>query len=335
MSVKTNLPPTPLPAAAPTADPLAASLHVLQLEGTLYCRGEASAPWSIAIPGLEGCLNFVVVTSGRCWLMLEGRRYLMEQGSLALLPHPLPHTLCSDPDLVPDDLFSLPITQLSDKLQALHHGGGGEVTRTLYGVVRFDQQAARYLMKQLPPVVRIDSWEEDTGQWLQSTLQLIAREARDLRPGGDIVITRLADILVIQAIRAWLDGTRDAERGWIAALRDANIGQSLALIHDRPAADWSVAGLARAVGMSRSAFAARFTHLLGCAPMAYVAEWRLNLARGRISGTGDTLSDIALAAGYQSVAAFSRAFRRQFGASPGSFRAAGRTPLNDPVVRLS
>lgn len=311
----------PLPALPPVSDPLAASLHVLQLEGTLYCRGEFTAPWSVAIPRLEGFLTFAVVTSGRCWLVLDdGTRYRMEQGSLALLPHGQPHVICSDPDLPSDPLFSLPIERLSDRLEALSYGGGGDLTRTMYGVVRFDRQAARYLMKQLPPVVRIDVWEDDTEQWLQSTLQLITREARDLRPGGDIVITRLADVLVIQAIRNWLDSTVGVERGWIAALRDPHIGQALALIHHTPGADWRIAELARRVGMSRSAFAARFTHLLGCAPMAYVAEWRLNLARGRIAATRDTLPEIALAAGYQSAAAFSRAFRRHFGAPPGSFR---------------
>ncbi len=112
-------------------------------------------------------------------------------------------------------------------------------------------------------MLQIDSWDDDTSIWLQSTLRFIAREARALRPGGETVITRLADVLVVQAIRSWLDSAPEAKRGWLAALRDDQMGRALALIHRAPERDWSVASLAKEVGMSRSAFSARLTELLG------------------------------------------------------------------------
>lgn len=319
--------PYPNPNLPDDTDPLGASLHLLRLEGTLYCRGELTAPWSIAIPHLEGLLTFLVVTMGRCWLVLDSEVPLrMEQGSLALIPHGTPHRICSEPDLTGVPLFDIPVDKVSDRFEVMRHGGGGEMTRTMYGVVRFDHVAARHLISHLPQVVRIDSWEDDAGAWLQSTLRFIAREAASLRPGGETVITRLADVVVIQAIRAWLDAAPEADQGWLAALRDPQIGRALAMIHKDPGANWSLEGLARAVGMSRSSFSARFTMMVHSAPMAYLTDWRLNVARARIAETRDPQATIALDLGYQSEAAFCRAFKRQFSVSPGSLRSGKSEP---------
>jgi len=303
------------------SDPLAASLHLLRLEGTLYSQGALTAPWSIAVPRLDGLLNFLVVTTGRCWLVLDGHDPMrMEQGSLALIPHGTPHRICSDPELPAVPFFDIQVDKVSERLEVMHHGGGGELTRMMYGCVRFDHIAAHHLISHLPQVIRIGSWEDDTGDWLQSTLRIVAREAAQLRPGGETVITRLADVVVIQALRSWLDTAPEAHSGWLAALRDPQIGRALALIHARPGADWSVDRLARAVGMSRSAFSARFSATVGSAPMAYVTHWRLSIARNRIAETAEPLAVIAQDLSYQSEAAFCRAFKRHFAISPGSLR---------------
>lgn len=191
----------------------------------------------------------------------------------------------------------------------------------MYGVVRFDHAAAQYLIALLPLVLHIDSWDGDTDGWLQSTLRLISREASALRPGGETVITRLADVLIVQAIRSWLDSAPEASRGWLGALRDEQIGRALvAIIHRQPEREWSVAALARKVGMSRSAFAARFTGLVGESAMRYLTRWRMQLARSRIQETPEPLSVIAARFNYQSEAAFCRTFKRIFGVPPGSFR---------------
>lgn len=302
-------------------DPLGETLHLLRLTGMLYCRAELTAPWGVAIPAMDNHMMFQVITSGRCWLELEGEEpRLLQQGSLTLIPHGSAHSLRSDPATECLALEDIPVDRLSDRYEIMNHGGGGDLTRATYGVVQFDHVAAHRLVAQLPKIVRLDSWDADDGGWLQHTLQLMALEAGTLRPGGETVLTRLADILVIQAIRSWLTGAPEAQTGWLAALRHDQIGKALALIHKYPEREWSVASLAREVGMSRSNFSARFSTLLGEPVVRYLTTWRMQLAHKRIEQTSESISTIAQNLGYQSDAAFCRAFKRQFGASPGRFR---------------
>jgi AraC-like DNA-binding protein len=311
----------PEPLLPEPADPLAETLHMLRLTGTLYCRGEFSAPFAIEIPKLDGVMTFLVVTSGRCWLkVMDGEPRLLEQGGLALIPHGVPHIVSSDPKLSAVPLFDLPIEKISDRYECMRHGGGGALTRTMYGVVRFDDVAARHLVKLLPQTIHFDGCNDDTGGWLQSTLAFIASEAASLKPGGETVITRLADVVVIQAIRAWLETSPESDQGWLAALRDRQIGRALALIHKAPEREWSVAALSKEVAMSRSAFSARFTDLVGMSPGRYLTDWRMQVARTRLLDSADSVTVIAGELGYQSEAAFCRAFKRTFDASPGSFR---------------
>jgi AraC-like DNA-binding protein len=196
------------------------------------------------------------------------------------------------------------------------------LTHLTCGLVRFDHVAGQQLIALLPKILQIDTREEEEGSWLQSTLRFIAREARELRPGGETVITHLADILIIQAIRSWLDSAPDANRGWLAALRDRQIGRALAAIHREPQKAWSVASLAREVGMSRSGFSARFSQLVGDSAMRYLTRWRMQLARAQLGEESVPLGVLAERLGYQSEAAFCRAFKREFGVSPGSLRQA-------------
>ncbi len=312
------------PRLPPTGDPFGETLHLLRLTGTLYCRAELTAPWGIDIPDLEGLMAFLVVTEGGCWLEVEGaepRR--LQRGSLTLIPRGTRHSVRSSPQAETEPLFDLPVEHISDRYEIMRHGGGGEITQAMYGVVRFDHAAAQYLIALLPAVLHIDTWDGDTDGWLQSTLRLISREASALRPGGETVITRLADVLIIQAIRSWLDSAPEANQGWLGALRDEQIGRALAIIHRQPEREWSVAALAREVGMSRSAFAARFTDLVGVSAMRYLMRWRMQLARSRIQETSEPLSVVATRFNYQSEAAFSRTFKRIFGVPPGSLRRSG------------
>jgi AraC-like DNA-binding protein len=153
-----------------------------------------------------------------------------------------------------------------------------------------------------------------------STLRFMAAEAREPRPGGETVITRLADVLVILAIRAWIEQDPLARTGWLGALRDRQIGRAITLIHRDPARAWTVANLASEIAMSRSAFAARFTALVGEPPMHYVTRWRMLVALTWLKEEGATIGELALRLGYQSEAAFSRAFKRFTGTSPGAIR---------------
>lgn len=305
----------------PLSDPLGEVLHMLRLTGTLYCRAEMTAPWGLIMPELIDSMMFVIVTSGQGWLQMgDEEPQPVPQGSMVLLPHGESYRLLSDPDADAEPLFDIPVEKVSDRYEIMRHGGGGAVTRATAGVVQFDSVAAKRLVSLLPPVLRIDAWDGDSGDWIRSTLSLIAREASAMRPGGETVMTRLADILVIQAIRAWLDRAPEANLGWLAALRDRNIGRTLALMHRQPGRDWSVAELAGEAGMSRSAFSARFTQLVGQPAAQYLAQWRLHLARAQLLEGGESVGAVARRAGYQSEAAFGRAFKQFFGVPPGSLR---------------
>jgi AraC-like DNA-binding protein len=313
--------PRPDPKLPPSADPLGETLHLLRLTGTLYCRAELTAPWGVDLPPMEGCMMFHVVTAGRCWLEVEGEEpRLLQQGSLALVPHGAGHRIRSDPKARVEPLFDLPVEKVSERYEIMRHGGGGEFTHTICVVARFDHAAAEHLLALLPKVLQLDAWDHDEGGWLQSTLRFISREAKELRPGGETVITRLADILVIQMIRSWIDSAPEADRGWLAALRDRQVGRALTAIHRAPERGWTVESLAREVGMSRSAFSARFTDLVGEPAMRYLTQWRMRLARAHLRETSEPLSVVAERLGYQSEAGFCRAFKRVFGAPPGSVR---------------
>ena len=310
-----------MPPEFPTGnDSLGEVLHLLRLTGTLYCRGEFTQPWAIDIPALPGMMSFIVITSGKAWLELEsGESRLLEPGTLTLIPHGRPHRFKSDPSARAQPLFDIPVEKVSEHYQIMRHGGGGELTQSTYGAMSLDHVSAERLIAALPPVLQLDSWEEDSS-WLQSTLRLIAREARSLRPGGETVITRLADILVIQTIRAWLETAPEAQQGWFKALRDPQLGRALAVIHRNPEMEHTLISLAACAGMSRSLFAARFTQMLGEPAMRYLTQWRMKLAHRRLQETSEPLSVLAAEVGYQSEAAFCRAFKREFGMPPGAVR---------------
>jgi len=143
-------------------------------------------------------MMFHIVTAGHCWLEVEGDEpRLLQQGSLTLVPHGNGHCIRSSPEDEVVPLFDIPVEQVSDRYEIMRHGGAGELTHLTCGVVRFDHVAGQQLITQLPKVLQIDSWADDEDSWLQSTLRFIAREARELRPGGETVITHLADILII------------------------------------------------------------------------------------------------------------------------------------------
>jgi AraC-like DNA-binding protein len=168
-------------------------------------------------------------------------------------------------------------------------------------------------------------------EWMQSTLRLIAAEAAALHPGGEAVITRLSDILVIQAIRAWIARDPAGQTGWLGALQDPRIGRAMSLVHRDPAGPWSVATLARASAMSRSAFAARFTELVGEPVMRYVTRWRMHVALDWLQQDDASVAELAARLGYDSEAAFSRAFKRTVGMSPGAARRCPPDRLQEPV----
>jgi AraC-like DNA-binding protein len=307
----------------PPADPLGEALHLLRMNGAFYCRSELSAPWGMTLPPMPAYLWFHVITLGRGWLEAgESDARLLQPGELALVPHGAGHRLRSEPGVPAPGVLELDREQLSDRYEILRHGGGGAPTTLICGAVRFDHPAARNLVEILPEILHIEGSSSPGMEWLQNTLRLMAAEARALRPGGEAVITRLGDILVIQAIRSWIENDPAAQTGWLAALQDRQIGRAISLIHRDPARPWTVASLADELAMSRSSFAARFTELVDEPAMQYVTRWRMHLALDSLKHDGATVAELASRLGYRSEAAFARAFKRVIGVSPGAVKRA-------------
>jgi len=303
------------------ADPLAEALHFLRMDGAFYCRSELTAPWGATLPPMPGYLWFHVVTSGGGRLETgEMPARVLEAGDLALVPHGEGHVLRSEAGAPAPGILSLEREQVSDRYEIIHHGGGGPPTTLICGAVRFDHPVARNVVDILPDIVHVDASSSPQTDWIQSTLRLMAVEARELRPGGEAMITRLGDILVIQAIRSWIETDPAARTGWLGALKDRQIGRAISLIHRDPARAWTVASLADELSISRSAFAARFTELVDEPAMQYVTRWRMHLALSALRDEGVTVAELAARLGYRSEAAFARAFKRVIGVPPGAVK---------------
>lgn len=307
-----------------TPDPLGEALHALRMSGTFYCRSELTAPWGLELPAEPESMWFHVVTAGDCWLEVAGEEpRRLHQGDFALVPHGQGHLLRGAPGAPAPLVTGLAYDYASDRYAILRHGGGGAFTGVVCGTVRFGHPAARHLVALLPSTIVVEEWPGSSSpeaDWMRSTLRLIAAEGQRLRPGGEAVITRLSDILVIQAVRAWIAADPAGQTGWLGALRDPRIGRAMSLVHRDPAQPWSVASLARETAMSRSAFAARFTELVGEPVMRYVTRWRMQVALDRLRSDDVPVAVLAADLGYVSEAAFSRAFKRMVGISPGAAR---------------
>src|SRR5262249_9413210 len=248
----------------PVSDPVGEALHFLRMSGTFYCRSEFSEPWALALPPMKNCLILHVVTRGRSVLEIAGAPHgFIEPGALTLVPHGRGHVISSATGLPASKLFEIPRQLLSDRYETIRLGGDGERTTMICGVFQFDDFAAQQLTSLLPDLISVSTWATPQAQWIQSTLQMMAAEALAMNPGGETVITRLADILVVHAIRHWLTHSNSKRTGWLGALRDRHIGPVISKVHRGPTRRWTLETLAAEASMSRSAFAARFTELVG------------------------------------------------------------------------
>lgn len=300
-----------------SSDPLGQALYQLRLNGSLYCQSDLYAPWGLEMPEMPGHMMFHIVMSGECWLSAgQQASVLMPAGSLALVPQGEGHSIFSAQGIDCTPLFDVPITQISERFELMRHGGDGDHTSLLCGVISFDQVAGAKLIAQLPHVFVLGAEEGRQSSWLRSTLQLITSEAENVSLGGETIMAHLADIIVIHAIRHWVETSAQAQAGWLGALKDPKLGKALVAIHNQPEKSWTVDQLAQAAGMSRSGFSARFTEIIGTSVKQYLTHWRMTLARAKLTTHNIPLGDLAEELGYQSEAAFSRAYKRVMGESP-------------------
>ncbi len=238
---------------------------------------------------------------------------------LVLLPHNDAHTFGSDLDVAVVPAREIIRPPQGGGISRINYGGGGEVTQLLCGFLGSETSFSP-LLASLPRVLKLDVRATASGAWIESSYRFAVSELAAGRIGSATVITKLSELLFVEAVSQFVASLPAERRGWLAGLRDRQIGRALAVLHARPTEAWTPETLALEVGMSRSAFAERFTSLIGQPPMHYLTLWRMHVAAQHLREGHSSVSQIAFEVGYESEAAFSRAFKRQFGRSPGIWR---------------
>jgi AraC-like DNA-binding protein len=319
----------PLLLEASGTDVLADVLDSLKLRGRIFCRSELSAPWAIRFASGDFS-HFHIVERGTCWLRLQGERDViaLEEGDLLLVTQGHDYQLTDEPGTPPVPLEHIAGGSEWGLHAVLRHGGGGDVTSLLCGAFEFESPQARSFLSVLPEWIRVRKDERHGNEWLDSIARFLARETQQPNIGAAVIVTSLIDVLFVEAVRTWLKQQPPGAAGWLGALRDPSVGAALGLIHQAPQKQWTVPALSAAVGLSRSPFAARFTALVGQPPMAYLKRWRLQLAATLLRQQAVALASVAERVGYDSTPAFSRAFTRLFGVSPGRYRYRGAVAAN-------
>jgi len=312
-------------------DALSDLLRVVRLTGGVFLEAEFSAPWSVTSHvGPEDCqailadparlIAFHYVVSGTLLLQI-GRHTTVEVngGSIVLLPRNDPHILASRRGLKPVRGDKLVELDPAGGLARIRHGGGGAVTRIVCGFVG-SQSDCHPLIDALPSTLVLDLNGKAAGEWIFSSFRYAAQELASARAGSSTVLSKLSELMFVEAVRCYLDAIPADQRGWLAGLRDPAIGKALALLHSEIARPWTAEELARQVYLSRSTFADRFTTLIGAPPMTYLARWRMQVASQRLRESRRSVAEISADVGYESEIAFARAFKRAFSVSPAQWR---------------
>jgi AraC-like DNA-binding protein len=314
-------------------DVLSDVLGLLRLRGEVFCKTELSAPWGLSFSAEQA--QFHVVEQGACLLQLVDSRetFQVSEGDLVVLPHGRGHRLLDTPQskVVPILVAVAGLPEVP--LGLVRFGGGGARTDLLCGRFRFDTRLAGSILAGLPPVIHVRGMHGRPAEWLELTLRFLRSEAHSTAPGRSITLSRLVDLLFVEAIRHWLATNEGRPLGWMGALRDPRIGAALVEIHAQPSRDWGVESLAAEVGMSRSSFAQHFAELVGEPPSKYLTRWRMYLAARLLRAPGATIAQVAERVGYDSEAAFSRVFKRYMRVAPAAFRE--ESSSHPPRKRLS
>jgi AraC family transcriptional regulator, alkane utilization regulator len=312
-------------------DALSDLLRLMRLDGALFLEGRFSAPWCIE-SGREQARDlfdenrhvvfFHVVTRGRCRVRLKsgGEALELKAGDLVLMAHDDTHLLGSDLQLAPADTAALVRPAPAGGLLSMEHGGGGEPTWIMCGYLSCDPFLSRPLLDALPRMLRVSLGDGAPAQWLLGLLERGARENLAPGPGSRTMLAKLAELLFVEAMRRHVAASAI---GWLAGLRDHHVGRALALLHEDPMRDWKVEGLAAGAGLSRSVLTRRFTELVGQPPMQYLKRWRLGLAATELRDSRRTIAALAGLYGYESEAAFNRAFKQTYGVPPAAWRRRG------------
>ena len=306
-------------------------LRVIRLSGGVFLEADFTAPWCISgrvssadcKPFLEAPRHVIAshfVAQGYMRLQPEGGDAIdVGAGEIVLLPHNSPHRFGSELNPAPVPAREIMQPPQDGELARIVYGGGGAATQLLCGFLGSDAPFSP-LLSALPAVLKVNVRSTPSGAWIESSFRFAASEIAAGRLGSTTVIAKLSELLFVEAVRQFVAGLPAERRGWLAGLRDPHIGRALAVLHARPTEAWTAESLAIEVGMSRSVFAERFCSLVGQPPMQYLAMWRMHMAAQYLREGRGSLAQIGAAIGYDSESAFSRAFKRQFGVSPGGWR---------------
>jgi AraC-like DNA-binding protein len=318
-------------------DALSEVLKAVRLTSGIFLETEFTAPWcNDSAPGKEDVAGilpdaeqvsiFHLVTEGRCRARLPegGPELQLTAGDLLMFPHGDGHVLGSDVRLVPLPSWEMVEAVPGGGLARIRYGGTGERTRFVCGFLACDKRTCKPLLDALPRMLRVSLRDSPAASWIEATLRRAAAETHAPSAGADVVLGRLAELLFVEGVREYVRSLPESQQGWLAALRDPHVGRALALLHGDPSRDWEVEALAREAGLSRSALADRFVAILGMPPMQYLTGWRMALASQALSTSNDAVARIAERVGYESEAAFNRAFKREFGTPPAAWRRAAR-----------
>ena len=314
-------------------DALSEVLRLVRLTGAVFLNAELSAPWAMQsppshvlaeafMPDAEHMIEYHLVVEGQCFIKVVDEPPLkLEQGDLVMVTRGDAHRMSSEAQptvpVLSSDAVKFPA---AGTIATPRYGGGGEKTRLVCGYLAIDHRLCAALISALPRVFRVNTGNSEVSTWLQTYLRIRVVERGEDQPGGACVLGKLSELMFVEAIRRYVESLPEEQSGWLSGLKDPYVGKVLGLMHGSPTQAWTVESLAREVGLSRSALADRFSALLGKSPMQYLTQWRLTLAAHLLRTTSKSASTVAFEVGYESEAAFNRAFRREFGAPPAAWR---------------
>jgi AraC-like DNA-binding protein len=319
-------------------DVLSEVLKVVKLQGALFYNGEFSSPWSLCsppsrtaapylAPGAAGhVIIYHLLTDGHASArLLDGERIALEAGDLVIFPHGDPHVIENGHASKTVDMANELARIVAHGLKVARFGGGGEVTKFICGFLACDPQLSQVFLSGLPSMFKVSIRNDTSGRWLEDSIRFSVNEAGISRAGGEAVLAKLSEVLFVETLRAYIAHLPAEQTGWLAGARDAEVGKALALMHRNPAEPWTIASLAKEAGVSRTVLAERFRFYLNESPMAYLTRWRLQLGAQMLISTSHSVAQIAPEVGYESEAAFNRAFKRQFAVPPARYRTMART----------
>lgn len=322
-------------------DVLSDVLRAVRLTGAIYFDVDASSPWvgespgtadiaAAVMPEAEHIISFHAVMSGSCWAALADDSVppvLVNAGDVVVFPGGVPNVLSSSPGARGEPNMAMYYRPIDESLPfaVIHGGGGDERTRFICGYLGCDARPFNPLLAALPAILCARK-PADGSSWVIDLFRLALAEGGSGRAGCETILAKLSELMFVEIIRRHLETLPDDSRGWLSGLRDPHVGEALRLIHARPREEWTLDRLAREVGLSRTAFASRFTHYVGVSPMHYLARWRLQLAGRLLERPGMSIAQAGAEVGYESEAAFNRAFKKFVGIPPGTWRK-GRSAL--------